>query len=96
MEHLRISYLDSSKIHRPLESEYALLLLESSISLDKLKFKKKNMINNAENKLKREITRITNSQYTKKTFGQPSVQLFPKRWPLSNPNRTKLIWTHIR
>ena len=30
---------------------------------------------------KREITKIANSQNTK--------QLFPKRWPLSNPNRTK-------
>ena len=39
--------------------------------------------------LKWEITKITNSQYTKKTYGQPSEQLFPKRWPLSNPNRTK-------
>ena len=32
-------------------------------------------------KLKREITKIKNSQ--------PSEQLFPKRWPLSNPNETK-------
>ena len=38
---------------------------------------------------KREITKITNSQNTKRTYGQPSEQLFPKRWPLSNPNRTK-------
>ena len=38
---------------------------------------------------KREITNITNSQNTKRTYGQPSEQLFPKRWPLSNPNRTK-------
>ena len=26
-----------------------------------------------------------------RTTGQPSGQLFPKRWPLSNPNRTKSI-----
>ena len=38
-------------------------------------------------KLKREITNITNSQNTKRTYGQPSEQLFPKRWPLSNRNR---------
>ena len=24
-----------------------------------------------------------------RTYGQPSEQLVPKRWPLSNPNRTK-------
>ena len=38
---------------------------------------------------KREITNITNSQNTKRTYDQPSEQLFPKRWPLSNQNRTK-------
>ena len=26
-----------------------------------------------------------------RTYGQPSGQLFHKRWPLSNPNRTKSI-----
>ena len=41
-------------------------------------------------KPKREITNITNSQNTKRTYGQPSEQLFPKRWPLSNRNRTKI------
>ena len=40
-------------------------------------------------KPKWEITTITNSQNTKRTYGQPSEQIFPKRWPLSNPNRTK-------
>ena len=40
-------------------------------------------------KSKREITNITNSQNTKRTYGQLSEKLFPKRWPLSNPNRTK-------
>ena len=40
-------------------------------------------------KPKREINKITNSQNTKRTYGQPSDQLFPKMWPLSNPNRTK-------
>ena len=40
-------------------------------------------------KPKREITKLTNSQNTKRTYGQPSEQLFPKRWPLNNPNGTK-------
>ena len=40
-------------------------------------------------KPKREITKITNSQNTKRTYGQPSEQLFTKRWPLSNPNLNK-------
>ena len=39
-------------------------------------------------KPKRKITKITNSQNTNRTHGQPSEQLFPKRFPLSNPNRT--------
>ena len=38
---------------------------------------------------KREITNITNSQNTKRTYCQPSEQLFPKRWPLSNRNRIR-------
>ena len=40
-------------------------------------------------KPKREISNITNNQNTKRTYGQPSEQLFPKRWSLSNRNRTK-------
>ena len=40
-------------------------------------------------KPKREITNIPNSQNTKRTYGQTSEQLIPKRWPLSNRNRTK-------
>ena len=40
-------------------------------------------------KPKREITKIANSQNTKRTYGQPSEQLFPKWWSLSNRNRTK-------
>ena len=40
-------------------------------------------------KPKRDITNITNSKNTKITYGQPSEQLFPKRWPLSIRNRTK-------
>ena len=40
-------------------------------------------------KPKREITYITNSQNTKRTYGQQSEQLFPKRWQLSNRNQTK-------
>ena len=34
-------------------------------------------------------TNITNRQNTKRTYVQPIEQLFPKRWPLSNLNRTK-------
>ena len=39
----------------------------------------------------REITNITKiySKNTKRTYCQPSEQLFPKRWPLSNRNRIK-------
>ena len=41
-------------------------------------------------KQKREITNIiTNCQNTKIPHGEPSEQLFPKRWPLGNRNRTK-------
>ena len=40
-------------------------------------------------KPKREITKITNSQNTRRTYGQSREQFFTKRWPLSNPNRTK-------
>ena len=40
-------------------------------------------------KPKREITNITNSQDTKRTYGQPSEQLLPNMWLLSNRNRTK-------
>ena len=40
-------------------------------------------------KPKREITNITKSQNTKRTYCQASEKLFPKRWPLSNRNRTK-------
>ena len=42
-------------------------------------------------KPKREITNITNSQNTKRTYGQPSEQQFSERWPLSNRNKTKII-----
>ena len=45
-------------------------------------------------KPKREI--ITNTQNTKRTYGQLSEQLFPNRWPLSNRNQTKIIQMHIR
>ena len=41
-------------------------------------------------------TNITNSQNTKRIYGQPTEQLFPKRWPLINLNRTKIIRTHVR
>ena len=40
-------------------------------------------------KPRREITYITNSQNTMRTYGQPSEQLLPKRWRLSNRYRTK-------
>ena len=40
-------------------------------------------------KPKRKITKITNSQNTKRAYGQPNEQLFPKSWLLSNPNPTK-------
>ena len=40
-------------------------------------------------KRKGEITLITNSQNTMRTYGQPIKQSFPKRWPLSKPDRTK-------
>ena len=43
---------------------------------------------NQPSKPKREITKITDSQNTERTHGQPSEQLFPKRLPLSHPNRT--------
>ena len=42
-------------------------------------------------KPKQTITKIRNSQNTKRTYGQPSELLFPKSWPLSNQNRTKNI-----
>ena len=34
--------------------------------------------------------KITNSQNTKRTYGQPSEQLYPKSRPLSNKNRTQM------
>ena len=42
-------------------------------------------------KPKRENTKNTNTcnQVIKRTYGQPSEQLFPKRWPLSKSNLTK-------
>ena len=40
-------------------------------------------------KTERPINKITNKQNTKRTHGQQSDQLFPKRLPLSNPNRIK-------
>ena len=46
-------------------------------------------------KPKREITNITNSRNTQRTYGQPSEQIFPKRLPLNNQNGTKNnITTH--
>ena len=41
-------------------------------------------------KPKWEINKITNSQNTKRTYGQQSEQLFPKRWQLSNPTELKI------
>ena len=37
-------------------------------------------------KPKQEITIITNSLNTIRIYGQTSAQIFPERWPLSNPN----------
>ena len=42
-------------------------------------------------KPKRETSSFTNSQNTKRTYGQPSEQLFTKRWPLSNRTELKII-----
>ena len=42
-------------------------------------------------KIGKKNTNITNIQNTKRTYGQPSEQLLPKRWPLSNRNRIKII-----
>ena len=39
-------------------------------------------------KPKRKITETTNSPNAKRTYGQLSKQLFPRRWPFSNPNQT--------
>ena len=44
---------------------------------------------NPELKTQREITKSTNSQNKNRIYGQPTEQLFPKRWQLSNPNRNK-------
>ena len=38
---------------------------------------------------KLEITKITISQNTERTYGKPNGQLSPKRWPLSYLNLTK-------
>ena len=45
-------------------------------------------IQNPALKTKTGKTNIINSQNIKRTYGQPSEQLFPKRWPLSNRNQT--------
>ena len=42
---------------------------------------------------KGEITNITNSQDTKRTYGQPCEQLFTNRWPLNNRNSEN--YTHV-
>ena len=42
-------------------------------------------------KPKWEINKNTNRQKTMRTNGQPSVQLFPKRWSLNSQTRTKSI-----
>ena len=39
----------------------------------------------------REITNIPNNQNAKRTYGQPSEQLFHKMWPLSNQTEQKII-----
>ena len=55
----------------------------------KVKRNRSNQNSSSAIKTKREITKIINSQNTKNIFGQTNKQLFPKRWPLSNPKRTK-------
>ena len=40
-------------------------------------------------KPKREITNIQVVKIQNRTYSQPSEQLFPKRWPLSDQNRTR-------
>ena len=47
-------------------------------------------------KPKRKTTKIANRHNIKRTYGQPSEQLFPKGWPLRNSNRTKIIYINIR
>ena len=84
-------------LHVHANFEYSQLSKQSNSKVLFLKVKKYAKIRNGStirtqiqpSKPKREITKITNSQNTKITYGQPSEQLFPKRWPLSNPNRTK-------
>ena len=50
-------------------------------------------------KPKRDKTNIINTKIVKihkVTYGQQRDQLFSKRWPLSNRNRTKIIETNVR
>ena len=35
------------------------------------------------------VTKITNNHNTKRTYGKPNVQLFPKTWTISYKNITK-------
>ena len=44
---------------------------------------------------KTELGKTGNYTCTKKTYGKPSEQLFPKRWPLSYSNLAKNEKTHI-
>ena len=68
-------------------------MLMAFVDYTVLKVCKYQEMKQSEPKSSPQITKITNSQNTKRLYGQPSEQLFPKRWPLSNPNRTKNINT---
>ena len=39
---------------------------------------------------------LSSTGESERTYGQPSELIFPKRWPLSNPSRIKIIRAHIR
>ena len=74
----------------PMTTLRALLFLKFSIEVKSMQISGTKAIRTQiqPSKPKRDITNITKSQNTKRTYGQPSKQLFSKRWPLSNRNRT--------
>ena len=74
----------------------AAMAIRKSTAYVRIETKKNAKIRNLSNqnpspafKTEREITNIINNQNTKRTYGQQSEHLFPKRWSLSNRNRTK-------
>ena len=56
-----------------------LCICEKKVAYQKVKVMQSNQNPTPAPKPKREITNITNIQKTKRTYGQPSEQLFPKR-----------------